>query len=80
MFTCVCGFSLERLVEADGGGAVEDDVDAGDELLHVLGTDGQARLGQLTADGNDLQVEVWVVLPHTVKQLEETSHTHTVRV
>lgn len=61
--------SLERLVEADGGGAVEDDVDAAAELLHVLGADGQAGLHQLAADGDDLLVEVGVVLPHTVEEL-----------
>lgn len=64
--------SLERLVEADGGGAVEDDVDAGGELLHILWADGQARLHQLAADGDDLLVEVWVVLPHSVKKLPDT--------
>lgn len=64
--------SLERLVEADGGGAVEDDVDAGGELLHILWADGQARLRQLAADGDDLLVEVWVVLPHSVKKLPDT--------
>lgn len=65
-------FSLERLVEADGGSTVEDYVDAGTELLHILWADGQARLRQLAADGNDLLVEVGVVLPHTVEQLPET--------
>lgn len=64
--------SLERLVEADGGGAVEDYVDAGGELLYVLRADGQAGLRQLTADGDDLLVEVRVVLPHSVKQLPDT--------
>lgn len=62
--------SLERLVEADGGGAVEDDVDAAGEPLHVLRADGQARLHQLAADGDDLPVEVGVVLAHAVKKLQ----------
>lgn len=64
--------SLERLVEADGGGAVEDDVDAAGERLHVLRADGQARLHQLAADGDDLPVEVGVVLSHAVKKLQNT--------
>lgn len=68
--------SLERLVEADGGGAVEDDVDAAGELLHVLRADGEARLRQLAADGDDLLVEVGVVLPHAVEKLPETEKTH----
>ena len=68
--------SLERLVEADGGGAVEDDVDAAGELLHVLQADGEARLHQLAADGDDLLVEVGVVLPHAVEKLPETENTH----
>lgn len=63
--------SLERLIEADGGSAVEDNVDAGTELLHILWADGQARLRQLAADGNDLLVEVGVVFSHTVKKLPE---------
>lgn len=67
--------SLERLVEADGGGAVEDDVDAAGELLHVLRADGEARLRQLAADGDDLLVEVGVVLPHAVEKLPETENT-----
>lgn len=65
-------FSLEGLVEADGSGTVEDDVDAGAELLHILWADGQARLRQLTADGYDLLVEVGVVFPHAVEKLPET--------
>lgn len=64
--------SLERLVEANGGGAVEDDVDAGGEFLHVLRADGETRLHQLTAYGDDLLVEVGVVLPHSVEKLPET--------
>ena len=68
--------SLERLVEADGGGAVEDHVDAGAELLHVPRADGEARLRQLAADGDDLLVEVGVVLPHAVEQLPEQKRTH----
>ena len=68
---CKARFSLERLVEADGGGAVEDDVDAGGELLQVLGADGQAGLRQLAADGDDLLVEIRVVLPHSVKKLPD---------
>lgn len=48
---------------------MEDDVDAAGELLHVLRADGQARLHQLAADGDDLLVEVGVVLPHSVKKL-----------
>ena len=63
--------SLEGFVEADGGSTVEDDVDAGGQSLYVLRTDGQGRLCQLTADRNYLLVEVWVVLPHAVKQLQE---------
>lgn len=50
---------------------MEDYVDAGTELFHVLGTDGQAWLSQLAADGDDLLVEVRVILPHTVKELPE---------
>lgn len=64
--------SLERLVEANGGGAVEDDVDAGGEFLHVLRADGETRLHQLTAYGDDLLVEVGVVLPHSVEKLPDT--------
>lgn len=63
--------SLERLIEADGGGAVEDDVDAGGELLHILWADGQARLRQLAADWDDLLVEIGVFLPHTVEKLPD---------
>lgn len=63
--------SLERLVEADGGGAVEDHVDAAAQRLDVLGADGQARLHQLAADGDDLPVEVRVVLSHSVEELRE---------
>lgn len=62
--------SLERLVKADGGGAVEDDVDAAGEPLYILRADGQARLHQLAADGDDLSVEVGVVLSHAVKKLQ----------
>ena len=74
---CVCACVLcekgllERLVEADGGGAMEDDVDAGGEPLHVGGADAQAWLRQLAAHGDDLAVEVRVVLAHAVKQLQE---------
>lgn len=64
--------SLERLVEADGGGAVEDHVDAAAQRLHILGADGQAGLHQLAADGDDLPVEVGVVLPHAVEELRKT--------
>ena len=66
--------SLERLVEADGGGAVEDYVDAGGEPLHVLGADGQAWLRQLAADGDDLLVEVRVDLTHSVKKLPDRKY------
>ena len=66
---CVCQSSLEGRVEADGGGAVEDDVDAAAEHLHVLRAEGQAGLGQLAAHRNDLLVEVGVLLPHARKQL-----------
>ena len=65
----VCPYSLEWRVEADGGGAVEDDVDAAAEHLHVLRAEGQAGLGQLAAHRNDLLVEVGVLLPHARKQL-----------
>lgn len=68
---------LEWLGEADGGGAVENDVDAGGELLHILRADGQARLHQLAADGDDLPVEVGVVLPHTVEELQPHTHART---
>lgn len=68
-YVCVCVSSLERLVEADGGGAVEDDVDAAGELLGVLGADGQARLRQLAADGDDLPLEVGVVFSHALEKL-----------
>lgn len=67
--------SLERLVEADGGGAVEDHVDAAAERLDVLGADGQAGLHQLAADGDDLPVEVRVVLPHAVEKLRKQTQT-----
>lgn len=67
--------SLERLVEADGGGAVEDDVDAGGEPVHILGADGEARLRQLAADGDDLLVEVGVVLAHSVEKLPDAENT-----
>lgn len=60
---------LERLVKADGGGAVEDDVDAGGELLHVLWADGQTWLRHLAADRYDFLVEVRVVVPHAVEEL-----------
>ena len=67
---CVCApYSLEWRVEADGGGAVEDDVDAAAEHLHVLRAEGQAGLGQLAAHRNDLLVEVGVLLPDAGKQL-----------
>ena len=66
---------LERLVKADGGSAVEDDVDAGRELLNILWADGQAWLRQLAADGDDLLVEVGVVLAHSVEKLPERKHT-----
>lgn len=69
---CVCvRFSLERLVKADGGGAVEDDVDAGGELLHVLWADGEAGLRQLAADRDDLLMEIRVLLPHSVEKLPD---------
>lgn len=55
---------------------MEDDVDAAGELLHVLRADGEARLRQLAADGDDLLVEVGVVLPHAVEKLPETEKTH----
>lgn len=50
---------------------MEDDVDAAGELLHVLRADGQAGLHQLAADGDDLLVEVGVVLPHPVEKLPD---------
>lgn len=56
---------------------MEDDVDAAGELLHVLGADGQAGLHQLAADGDDLLMEVRVVLPHTVKELQTEEKTNT---
>ena len=73
MRMCVCQnrYSLEGCVEADGGSAVKDNVDAGAEHLHILWAEGQARLGQLTAHPHDLLVEVWVLLPHPFKQLRE---------
>lgn len=48
---------------------MEDDVDAAGELLAVLGADGQARLRQLAADGDDLPVEAGVVFSHAIKKL-----------
>lgn len=51
---------------------MEDHVDAAAERLGVLGADGQARLRQLAADGDDLLVEVGVVLPHPVEKLQKT--------
>lgn len=48
---------------------MEDDVDAGGQLVGILGADGEARLGQLAADGYDLAVEVGVVLPHAIEEL-----------
>lgn len=68
---------LERLVKADGGGAVEDDVDAGGELLHVLWADGQTRLRHLAADGYDFLVEVRVVVPHAIEELQGTNRKET---
>lgn len=56
---------------------MEDDVDAAAELFHVLRADGEARLHQLAADGDDLLVEVGVVLPHSVEKLP---HKQTERV
>lgn len=50
---------------------MEDYVDAGAELLHILWAESQARLCQLTADGDDLLIEVWVVLPYTVEKLQD---------
>ncbi len=59
---------------------MEDDVDAGGELLHILWADGQAGLRQLAANGDDLLVEVGVVLPHSVEKLPDRKHTKRKRV
>lgn len=61
---------LERFIEADGGGAVKDDVDAGGEFLHILWTDGQSGLCELAADGYDLLMKLWIILTYAVKQLQ----------
>ncbi len=64
--------SLQGLVEADGGGAVEDDVDTGSECLYILWTDGQAGLRELAADGDDLLMKVRIIFTHAVEHLRET--------
>lgn len=64
--------SLQGLVEADGGGAVEDDVDTGSECLYILWTDGQAGLRELAADGDDLLMKVRIIFTHAVEQLRNT--------
>lgn len=54
---------------------MEDDVDAGGELLLILGADGQAGLRQLAADWDDLLAEIGVVFPHSVEKLPDgTEH------
>ncbi len=64
--------SLQGLVEADGGGAVEDDVDTGSECLYILWTDGQAGLRELAADGDDLLMKVRIIFTHAVEHLRNT--------
>lgn len=52
---------------------MEDDVDAGSELLHVLRADGEAGLSQLAADRDDLLMEIGVVLSYSVEKLPDTT-------
>lgn len=61
--------SLERLVEADGGGAVEDDVDVLDQDALVLLAEVQLRLREVTVDGDDLLRKARLLLLQSLKEL-----------
>ena len=60
---------LERLVEADGGGAVEDDVDVVGQRFLVVSAQAQLRLSQVAVHRHDLLCKVWLLRLQPLKQL-----------
>lgn len=61
--------SLERLVEADGGGAVEDDVDVLSQDTLIFLAQIQLRLCEVTVHGDDLLREARLLLLQSFKEL-----------
>ena len=59
----------ERLVEADGGGRVEDDGDAVRQPRVVLGADTEVWLHEVAGDQLHLLGDVRLLLTHQVEQL-----------
>lgn len=61
--------SLERLVEADGGGAVEDDVDVLGQDTLIFFAQIQLRLCEVTVHGDDLLRKARLLLLQSFKEL-----------
>lgn len=61
--------SLERLVEADGGGAVEDDVDVFGQDALILFTQVQLWQCEVAAHCDDLLCEARLLLLQSLEQL-----------
>lgn len=61
--------SLERLVEADGGGAVEDDVDVLGQHTLIFFAQIQLRLREVTVHSDDLLGEARLLLLKSFKEL-----------
>lgn len=58
------------VIEAHGGGTVEDDVGAGEQLLHVPLADGQVVLVEVCVNGSDLLMHIGTDLFDFFKQLK----------
>lgn len=58
------------VIEAHGGGTVEDDVGAGEQLLHVPLADGQVVLVEVRVNRSDLLLHVGTGLFDFFKQLK----------
>lgn len=59
------------VIEAHGGGTVEDDVGAGEQLLHVPLADGQVVLVEVCVNRSDLLMHVGTDLFDFFKQLKQ---------
>lgn len=62
--------SLERLVEADGGGAVEDDVDVLYQDTLIVFAQIQLRLCEVTVHGDDLLRKARLLLLQSFEELK----------
>lgn len=61
--------SLEGLIEADGGGTVEDDINVFNQDVLILFTQIQLWQCEVTVHCNDLLCKAWLLILQSFKQL-----------